>query len=49
VCERLARQSAIDFRIAPGARWNFLGKAACQMRLIFPVNRGDIDSSRSRI
>jgi hypothetical protein len=43
VCESLARQRAIHFCVSPVAGWKSFGMATCHMRLIGPVDRGDID------
>jgi hypothetical protein len=43
VCDGFARQRPVDLRISPGTRRKAFGIATCQMRLIGPVNRGNID------
>jgi hypothetical protein len=43
VCERFARQRAIDFCLSPGAVRQFFGVTTRQMRLLGPVDGGDID------
>jgi hypothetical protein len=43
MCERFAGQGAVDFRVSFRPGWQRFGVPACQIGLVAPVDRGEID------